>query len=77
MAVCAFDYYRVPPEAAERMSFRYVEHARDYLPAIEQALSEVAARGLHFDLCLYNAGMDPYEGCDTGGLSGVTREMKA
>lgn len=25
-----------------------------------------------FDLVLYNAGMDPYEGCSIGGLNGVT-----
>ena len=32
-------------------------------------------RGLHFDLCLYNAGMDPFEGCLTGGMRGITQEV--
>jgi len=37
-------------------------------------LQDVLRRGPHFDLCLYNAGMDPFEGCDTGGLTGITSE---
>lgn len=30
-----------------------------------------------FDLCLYNAGMDPYEGCPDGGLAGITEAVLA
>jgi acetoin utilization deacetylase AcuC-like enzyme len=26
-------------------------------------------------LVLYNAGMDPFEGCDVGGLPGITEQM--
>ena len=26
-------------------------------------------------MCLYNAGMDPYEGCSAGGRQGITREV--
>ena len=44
---------------------------------IERGLREVRRRGPRFALCLYNAGMDPFEGCSTGGLTGITREMLA
>src|ERR1700761_5121115 len=27
-----------------------------------------------YDLCLYNAGMDPSEDCSTGGMPGITRQ---
>jgi hypothetical protein len=40
-------------------------------------LEEVGRRVLRFDLCLYNAGMDPFEGCSTGGLTGITRGILA
>lgn len=33
--------------------------------------------GPRFDLVLYNAGMDPYEGCAVGGLDGITAEILA
>ncbi len=46
-----------------------------YLPTIDRALSAVDRRGLRFDLCLYNAGMDPYEHCPTGGMPGITRDV--
>ncbi len=28
-----------------------------------------------FDICLYNAGMDPFEGCSIGGIEGVTQKV--
>ena len=30
-----------------------------------------------FDLCLYNAGMDPYAGCPNGGLPGIDEAILA
>jgi acetoin utilization deacetylase AcuC-like enzyme len=75
VAVNGFDYYRVAPEDDGRIWFHFVERSGGYLPAIEEVLQEVAAGEPHFDLCIYNAGMDPYEGCDTGGLTGITRDM--
>lgn len=41
--------------------------AEDYLPSIRSVLPTDAA----FDLCLYNAGMDPHERCAIGGLDGI------
>jgi len=48
-----------------------------YLDEIERGLEEVGRRVPRFDLCLYNAGMDPFEGCSTGGLTGITRSILA
>lgn len=63
--------------SSERVWLRRVQSADTYLGAIEQGLQEMLKRGPHFDLCLYNAGMDPFEGCPDGGLAGITREMLA
>ena len=52
-----------------------VHDAPDYLPTIERRLDALAAE--HFDLVLYNAGMDPFEGCYAGGLHGIDHETLA
>jgi hypothetical protein len=54
-----------------------VPSGSEYLPALCRALDEVDRQGDPFDLCLYNAGMDPCEDCATGGQSGVTQEVLA
>ncbi len=51
--------------------------ADDYLPTVAARLAELPARAPAFDLCLYNAGMDPHEGCPIGGLPGITTEILA
>lgn len=75
IAVNPFDRY----SPAAPHTLRLVEAASDYLPAVSSLLDALAAGagGQRFDLCLYNAGMDPFEGCDIGGLNGVTRETLA
>jgi acetoin utilization deacetylase AcuC-like enzyme len=45
-----------------------VRVAGDYLPMIEMRLGELPATP---DLCIYNAGMDPDERCEIGGLPGI------
>ncbi len=47
------------------------------MPTIEARLSELPTRAPTLDLCLYNAGMDPHQGCPVGGLRGITREIIA
>jgi acetoin utilization deacetylase AcuC-like enzyme len=42
-----------------------------YLPTIGGRLGELG----HFDLCLYNSGMDPDERCEAGGFPGITAEI--
>ena len=44
----------------------------DYLATIEHALSALDDKV--FDVCLYNAGMDPHEDSAIGGLDGITAE---
>jgi acetoin utilization deacetylase AcuC-like enzyme len=48
-----------------------VARAEDYLPTVIRGLSRVL-EGASFDLCLYNAGMDPHADCPEGGLWGIT-----
>jgi acetoin utilization deacetylase AcuC-like enzyme len=46
-----------------------VEDPRQYLNMFKTRLDEHSGRS--FDLCLYNAGMDPYEGSNSGALVGL------
>lgn len=45
--------------------------ARQYLPTVRARLEALPNRAPAFDLCLYNAGMDPHQGCPIGGLAGI------
>ncbi len=71
VAVNSFDCY----EPCERSALSIVQDARDYLPQIRSRLDSLEEQAPAFDLCLYNAGMDPYEGCAVGGLHGINQEM--
>ena len=73
VSVNSFDCY----PSSDRVWLDIVEASSDYLPTIQRRLDEVDRQGLHFDLCLYNAGMDPFENCPTGGMRGITREVLA
>jgi acetoin utilization deacetylase AcuC-like enzyme len=73
ISVSPYDSYH----GADRLSLDVIEEAADYLPTIERRLSEADRRGLEFDLCLYNAGMDPCEDCSIGGKPGITRNVLA
>jgi len=67
LAVNGYDEY----EPGVRATLDIVTDAADYLPTLQSRLEALTARGLKFDLCLYYAGMDPHQGCDTGGLEGI------
>ena len=73
IAVDPFDFY----QPSERTTLDYVTHASAYLDTASARLDRLAASGPRFDLCLYNAGMDPHEGCPIGGLPGITHELLA
>jgi len=73
LAVSPYDRYG----PSERMSLDVIVQAGEYLPTLRARLDALAKEGSPFDLVLYNAGMDPYEGCATGGLEGITREILA
>jgi acetoin utilization deacetylase AcuC-like enzyme len=71
VAVSPFDSYA----ATERTTLDLVRDASRYLPTVESRLQELEVGAPRFDLCLYNAGMDPFEGCDIGGLRAINRAI--
>ena len=73
VSVNRYDSYAV----TEQATLDIVTSATEYPASIEAALERASTRVREFDLCLYNAGMDPYEGCSTGGLDGVTQAILA
>jgi acetoin utilization deacetylase AcuC-like enzyme len=73
VSVSSFDCY----SSSDQVRLDVVKASSDYLATIRQRLDEVDRQGLHFDLCLYNAGMDPFENCPTGGMHGITHEVLA
>lgn len=73
VSVCSFDDY----EPSSRTSLSIVHEAKGYLPLIVNRLKDLESNAPRFDLCLYNAGMDPYEGCGIGGLAGITMDVLA
>lgn len=71
MATSPVDGYRaVPPQTLDLL-----RDAAQYLPTLQRRLESLQKTGPRFGLCLYKAGMDLYEGCDTGGLVGVSKEV--
>ena len=58
---------------SERHFLEIVGDASDYLNAVKRSLTHLAG----IDAMIYNAGMDPFEDCDTGGLQGITRDVLA
>jgi acetoin utilization deacetylase AcuC-like enzyme len=73
VSVSSFDAY----EPSARTSLSIVHEAKEYLPLIVNRLKELESQAPRFDLCLYNAGMDPHEDCDIGGLVGITSDLLA
>ncbi len=71
IAVVAFDRYR----PSDPSSLDLVVDPAAYLPTLRRRLDALHSGA--FDLVLYNAGMDPFERCFIGGLSGMTRDLLA
>jgi acetoin utilization deacetylase AcuC-like enzyme len=71
VAVDGFDEYT--PIASNTLDL--VARADDYLPTVQRRLAALARAPI--DLVVYNAGMDPHEGCAVGGLAGVTAALLA
>ena len=59
--------------SSDRHYLEIVRNASEYLDAVTRALDHLEG----VDAIIYNAGMDPFEGCDTGGMRGITREILA
>lgn len=73
VSVSDYDAYEPGP----RGSLTIVRDAATYLATIAARLEQVAAAGVKFDLCLYNAGMDPCEDSAEDGLPGISAAMLA
>ena len=73
VAVHTFDRYTPAP----RQTLDLVPDARRYLPTVQSRLEELPHRAPPFDVCLYNAGMDPHEHCPVGGLAGIDEALLA
>jgi acetoin utilization deacetylase AcuC-like enzyme len=71
VSVNRFDKYR----STDRIQLDLVEEPGEYVTMVQRRLADLDRQGLEFDLCLYNAGMDPCEDCETGGLEGISREV--
>lgn len=69
VAVHTFDRYT----PSEHNSVDVVPSAERYVPTVHARLEALPARAPAFDVCLYNAGMDAYQGCAIGGLAGIDR----
>jgi acetoin utilization deacetylase AcuC-like enzyme len=77
VSVNAFDIYASPAhhDRDPRVRLQVVHSSEQYLGDVDHSLREVSGESPAFDLCLYNAGMDPFEGCSTGGMAGITSEI--
>ncbi len=58
---------------SDRHFLEVVNSANEYLDSVKRALKHIE----HVDALIYNAGMDPFEDCSTGGMPGITREVLA
>ncbi len=65
--------YDVWQPNSKRHHLEIVGNAGDYLDAVKRGLTHIEG----VDALIYNAGMDPFEGCSTGGMRGITHEVLA
>jgi acetoin utilization deacetylase AcuC-like enzyme len=70
VSVNSYDQWRSTDERHHRVT---VDMADDYLEAVEKALAHLEG----VDLVIHNAGMDPHEGCGTGGKHGINNAVLA
>ncbi|MFM7650920.1 MAG: hypothetical protein ACKO6O_08015, partial [Acidimicrobiaceae bacterium] len=56
---------------SDRHYLEIVKSATEYLDAVQRALDHLEG----VDVLIYNAGMDPFEDCSTGGMPGITSEV--
>jgi acetoin utilization deacetylase AcuC-like enzyme len=71
ISVDPFDRY----EPLGNNQLEMVHDGSHYLPTIERKLIWLEREAPRFDICIYNAGMDPFGGCRIGGMQGVTQKV--
>jgi acetoin utilization deacetylase AcuC-like enzyme len=72
IACSSFDTYEL--DQSSHSTLDDIEHVDAYLSTLEARLTNLDGP---FDLVLYNAGVDPHQACDIGGLRGVTFSVLA
>jgi acetoin utilization deacetylase AcuC-like enzyme len=73
ISVSRFDHYQVDAATASRLD--YVADAVEYLPTLRGRLSDLS--DIEIDVVIYNAGADPHQYCQIGGLAGITDAILA
>ena len=73
ISVSRFDHYQVDSSTGSTLDI--VTEARMYLPALRTRLAGLDRTA--FDLVIYNAGVDPHQHCDIGGLRRITASVLA
>jgi len=68
VSVDSFDSWK---SSESRHHLALVNDSSVYLDEVKQALTLLEGT----DFLVYNAGMDPFEDCETGGMRGITREI--
>ena len=68
VTVSDFDSWQ---SSESRHHLKMVSDPKTYLDEVKKALTHL--EGIEF--LVYNAGMDPFEDCGTGGMRGITREI--
>lgn len=71
IAVNSYESYRVHSPN----TYNFIRTAASYTPALRLRLDALAKSGERFDVCLYYSGMDPYEQCEIGGLTGINQRI--
>jgi acetoin utilization deacetylase AcuC-like enzyme len=74
ISVNAFDSY-TPMRSSDTLTI--VRDSSEYLATIGAALQRHTSSEQSFDLCIYNAGVDPFEDCRIGGLRGISQSVLA
>ena len=73
ISVSRVDHYQV--DGATPSTLDHVTNAAKYLPTLRERLSDLS--DTEIDVVIYNAGVDPHEHCDIGGLAGITNAILA
>ena len=68
VSVDSFDSWK---SSQSRHHLTLVNDSSVYLDEVKRALTLLEGT----DFLIYNAGMDPFEDCETGGMHGITREV--
>jgi len=68
VSVDSFDSWK---SSQSRHHLTLVNDSSVYLDEVKKALTLLEGT----DFLIYNAGMDPFEDCETGGMHGITREV--